>query len=63
MIDMGEGHVEQHYIGDGVYVDFDGWYVWLYTERDGVTHRIALEPASAKELSRYFSQVWRKADP
>jgi len=34
---------EAEYIGDGVYVAFDGFHIWLYTERENGWHSIALE--------------------
>jgi hypothetical protein len=36
---------DQSYLGDGVYAEFDGWQIWLYTH-DGYqrTNEVALEP-------------------
>ena len=44
-------------IGDAVYVDSDGYHIWLTTE-DGisVTNRIALEPAVWDQLQRWYQQ-------
>ena len=35
----------QAYLGDGLYAEFDGWQVWLFTH-DGYerTNQVALEP-------------------
>lgn len=39
------------YLGDGVYYEFDGYQVWLYTHDGiGLTNRIALEPEVILEL-------------
>jgi hypothetical protein len=48
-------HAEEgSYLGDGVYATFDGFQVWLRTERaDGGQHVIALEPQVLKQLLRY----------
>lgn len=32
------------YIGDGVYVEYDGYGVWLKTERANGWHKIYLDP-------------------
>lgn len=32
------------YLGDGAYAEFDGFGVWLTTERENGEHRIYLEP-------------------
>ncbi len=46
------------YLGDGVYADFDGFYVVLTTE-DGisVTNRIALEPEVLVALNQYVERL------
>lgn len=49
------------YIGDGVYSRFDGFQIWLRTERDGRTHEIALEPEAYLELTRYADRIWKPA--
>ena len=44
----------KHYLGDGVYIDFDGYYLILTTE-NGVdtTNTIYLEPAVLAALLEY----------
>ena len=32
------------YLGDGVYASFDGYQIWLKTERETGWHAVALEP-------------------
>lgn len=48
----------KHYLGDGVYVDFDGYQLWLSTE-DGIqsTNTIALEPHVYEQLEAYVSRL------
>lgn len=48
----------KEYIGDGVYVSFDGYQLWLETEREfGQKHYIALEPEVFKALCDYRNRV------
>jgi hypothetical protein len=49
------------YIGDGVYIDFDGYALVLTTE-DGVrvTNRIVLEPEVYRCLLRYVEVLKRE---
>lgn len=46
--------MEDAYLGDGVYVSFDGYQIWLRTS-DGITttNRIALEPSVFAALVDY----------
>ncbi len=46
------------YLGDAVYVDFDGFALWLTTE-DGLreTNRICLEPAVYRALTEYVARL------
>lgn len=50
------------YLGDGVYVSFDGYQLWLTTE-DGisVTNTIALEPSVYEALVQYVSKLVESA--
>jgi hypothetical protein len=41
------------YIGDGVYVSFDGFQIWLRAPRDNGNHVIALEPDVFNSLVAY----------
>lgn len=49
---------EKTYLGDGVYVNFDGYQVWL-TTNDGYvdTNRIALEPEVMVALELYVENL------
>jgi hypothetical protein len=54
--DMTGDHKE--YLGDGVYASFDGFYIWLTTEREsGRIERIALDPPLLNALSGYASRL------
>ena len=46
------------YLGDAVYVDFDGFALWLTTE-DGIreTNRICLEPEVYRALTEYVARL------
>lgn len=48
---------EDEYIGDGVYVSFDGYQIWV-----AVNHHsnkvLALEPRVMENLNRYAESVW-----
>jgi hypothetical protein len=52
----------KEYLGDGAYVDFDGWTLWVTTE-NGIseTNRIAFEPDVYEALVRYVEkhELWR----
>jgi len=43
------------YLGDGVYADFDGAYIWLRAQRGNVIHSIALELDNYDALITYAS--------
>lgn len=50
------------YLADGIYVTFDGYQIWLHTERDvNVWHTIALEPATFDLLLAYRAKVYAEA--
>jgi hypothetical protein len=36
--------IMKDYLGDGLFVEFDGFQFRLYTERDSGTHEVFLEP-------------------
>lgn len=46
----------KEYIGDAVYVEFDGYHVWL-TTGDGNNQRIALESPVMRGLERYLKTL------
>jgi hypothetical protein len=46
----------QEYIGDGVYASFDGYTVWLHTDRAGGRHWLALEPEVMRSLNDFYTR-------
>ncbi len=50
---------KQTYLGDGVYASFDGYQVWLRTERGDGWHEIALEPSVFESLIGYVEGLNR----
>jgi hypothetical protein len=48
----------EEYLGDAVYVSFDGYQIWLRTG-DGNNQRIALEPVVYDRLVRYVESLKR----
>ena len=55
---MNKPIIEKDYIGDGVYVDFDGYHIVL-TAENGVyaTDTIALEPPVFEALLRFNARL------
>jgi hypothetical protein len=46
------------YIGDGVYVAFDGFSIWLYAnDPDNPTDQICLEPSVLEALNRFADRM------
>lgn len=45
------------YLGDGVYAGFDGYQVWLWTDRFGVVHEIALDGSTYSALCKYTTDL------
>ena len=48
---------KETYLGDAVYVSFDGYHIWLRTG-DGNNQRIALEPAVFDALIDYRRRLY-----
>ena len=47
-----------HYIGDGLYVDFDGYSIWLKANNyERPTDTIALEPEVFNALVKYVERL------
>jgi hypothetical protein len=53
----------QEYLGDGVYAEFDGYQIWLYTH-DGISRlcEIALEPGVFARLLTYAERLRAERD-
>jgi len=50
---------EPRYLGDGVYAVFDGFQIWVKTQREiHSTESVALEPNVFAELLAYAESVW-----
>jgi hypothetical protein len=46
------------YIGDGVYVGFDGYHIWLKTDLfDGRTNMVAIEHNVYEGLKRFAKRI------
>lgn len=53
----------KRYLGDGVYVEFDGFALWLTTENGiATTNRICLEPEVCQALSEFIDML-KKGSP
>jgi hypothetical protein len=52
------------YLGDGAYVTQDpGGHpemIWLYADRDGMRHEVALDRTAFAELQRFVADVWSR---
>lgn len=47
------------YLGDGVYAEYDGYNIWLYTS-DGIkeSEKIAIERGTYNHLVDYAASLW-----
>ena len=48
--------MEDKYLGDGVYVSFDGFQIWLAVNSDS-NKVVALEPDVMDRLIRYYESL------
>jgi len=54
---MREGRFKE-YLGDGAYVDYDGYQVWVTTSNGiSTTNEIAFEPEVMERLIAYWSKI------
>lgn len=44
---------QKRYLGDGLYVHFDGWHVVLTAPRESGDHYVALEPSVLENFDLY----------
>jgi hypothetical protein len=49
------------YLGDGLYVSFDGYHFILSTERDNGLHWVGLEPSVVDALIEHRKKVYEDA--
>lgn len=47
----------EEYLGDGLYVSFDGWHIRLRAPREGGDHWVALEPSVYAALVDYHRRL------
>lgn len=47
----------EEYLGDGLYVSFDGWSLWLRAPREDGDHRVALDPHVYRQFCAYAAQA------
>lgn len=53
-----EGRILETYLGDGAYVYYDGYHVWLYTsDGHGETNRVALDPHVLPAFEEWLTQL------
>lgn len=64
VVDVGvrEPSTQEAYLGDGLYVSFDGYQLCLRTERDNGNHYIYLEPQVYDVLTQYAKRIWGRAE-
>lgn len=53
---------QKEYLGDGLYVSFDGYNFVLSTEREHVINWVALEPPVFDALIRFRKDVYQEAE-
>jgi hypothetical protein len=59
----GKERVPAEYLGDGVYVIYDGYGIWLHADsHEFPTDRIYLEPEVLEKLNNFAKEVekWEK---
>lgn len=50
--------MEKHYLGDGAYVQFDGWHVVLTTENGiSTTNTVCLDPHVLENFEAYVKRL------
>jgi len=54
-------HFKKTYLGDGLYVEFDGYHFNLIAPRYSGDHWVGLEPAVFDMLIEYREQVYKDA--
>lgn len=59
-----EKRLEPRYLGDGVYANYDGEYIWLLVgSHDQPTDRVALDISVYTELARFAEKAgWTRED-
>lgn len=52
---------QELYLGDGLYVHFDGYHFWLRAPREDGEHEVALDPLVFDSLIKYRENVYQDA--
>jgi hypothetical protein len=52
----------QEYLGDGLYVEFDGYQTRLWAERGRMTHEVFLEPLVLARFVTWASKLGDRID-
>lgn len=52
--------MDPEYLGDGLYVDHDGYQVRLYADSDGRRHEVFMEPDVIERFMDYLAQLAAK---
>lgn len=50
----------EEYLGDGLYVSFDGWQFCLRAPREEGDHMVYLEPCTLETFNRYCNETIAK---
>lgn len=48
---------KETYLGDGAYARFDGFQIWVWADRDGRRHEVALEPEAFAALVKFDASL------
>jgi hypothetical protein len=60
--DFIERYSKKMHLGDGLYVNFDGYHIVLSTERESGNHWVGLEPSVFKNLLEYRKNLYEDAE-
>jgi len=53
---------KQDYLGDGLYVEFDGYGLKLWADREDTTHWVYLEPVVYEALLRFVNGLSKEKE-
>jgi hypothetical protein len=51
------------YLGDGLYVSYDGWQFRLYTEREHGVHEVYLDRYMLADFMEFINQASKPPEP
>jgi hypothetical protein len=52
---------KEEYLGDGLYVSFDGWQFCLRAPRENGDHIVYLEPYALKQFNEYAKRMMTRS--